>query len=345
MRLKITDLQRVVKEAVQEKKAEAEFCNEIKVAFGPTVVVSDKLEQLAEQANYRLDVLERTGRREYIKFSPDLALEMAGHKTPVVRKLVARLLPESMVGKLAFDKDPSVRFAALSRSSASVVREATQKYPSDYEIKGLYQSKILLEREDSALKSTAKSPPGEQFMSDGWYERTARKLVQDYGRTLDTGWVPNAVNQLCMSMRSVNRFNVDPYKLLKTVVEVISDAEEDRLEKLDLNESVSEPYRNVDEDVDPVVSLVESRLSSAEYIKKAESVFNVKLSTNESKLPSFAVLPHGSSPRFVDEQALDVYVKHWNTRLSLNGKPYSLSWSPSLSQSSRIQFRVEKKND
>lgn len=345
MRLKITDLQRVVKEAVQEKKAEAEFCNEIKTAFGATVIISDELETLAEQANYRLDVLERTGRKEYIKFSADVAARMAEHKNPVVRKLVARVLPASMIGKLVFDKDDSVRFAALSKSSASVVREATRKYPGDYEIKGLYESKILLEREDSALKSAAKSPPGEDFMSDGWYERTARKLVQDYGRTLDTGWVPNAVNQVCMSMRSVNRFNVDPYKLLKTVVEVISDSEEERLERLELNENVDLNLEASDENKDLVAELVKSKLSSAEYIKKADSVFHVKLSMNESRLPASAVLPYGSSPRFIDERALDTYVRHWNTRLSLNGKPYSLSWTPSISQADRIQFKVEKKND
>lgn len=354
MRLKITDLQRIVEETVQEKKAVAEFCSEIKRVFGPTVIVANDVSTLAEQANDRLDVLERTGRRNYIKFSADAALKVAYHKDPEVRRLAVRLLPENHARKFINDKTPSIRAAAAQNSSLKLVEETVKRYPTDDTLRDTLKQKRLYESKP-ALKSAASSPEGESFLSDAWYDSKARKLIQDYGRTLDTGWVPAAVNQYCSAARSVNRYNIDSYKLMKKVVEIMADNEEERRDKLELNESFKQAVQESDDQNDQVESLLEMTLSSNEYITKAHDVFSMKITklakdddlnegvTDFISVPMSGMLPHQSSPRFSDEIALDTYVKHWNNKQALQGSNYRLSWSPHPEIQNKIKFYLGSK--
>jgi hypothetical protein len=349
MRLKITDLQRIVEETVQEKKAVENFCSEIKKSFGPTIIIANDVVTLAEQANDRLDVLERTGRRNYVKISSETALAVAYHKDKEVRRLAIRLLPENFAHKFINDKVSSVRAAAAQNSSIEIVEQAIKRYPQDDTLHNILKQKRLSESKP-ALKSAASSPEGESFLSDAWYESKARKLIQDYGRTLDTGWVSAAVNQYCSASRAVNRYNIDSYKLMKKVVELIADREDERREKLELKESVGMISQEADSSVDQVESLLTSILPASEYLSKAHEVFSMKLTKlvkddelNESKLefisvPMSGVLPHGSSLRFNDEVALDTYVKHWNGKQTLQGSRYRLSWSPHPEIQNKIKF-------
>ena len=363
MRLKISDLKRVVDATVQEKKAIEAFCNEVKRVFGPTVDVSDRLETLSERANDRLDVLERTGRLGYIKFSPSVALRLSHHDNPEVRRLVARLLPESSSVGFINDVDSSVRAEAAKKAPLRMVSNAVKKYSDDYLLKEVFENRLLNERADSALEASAKGPKGEEFLSDWWYQKTAKKLFQDYyHKGLDTGWIPNAVKQVVIGNRSSNRFNIDSQKLMKAVVEMIADREEQRLEELQLKESrdlsAQTDFHMSSETVDPIDELLEGNTSAQEYLRKANQIFSIKESIvppaikkyalGEGKavptnVPMVGFLPHKSVPRYNDEVALDTYVKHWNSVQSLRGEPYKLAWSPHPDALNKISFKLELK--
>jgi len=356
MRLKISDLQQVVEQTLQEKRAVDDFCNEIKKAFGPTVVVSEALESLVEQAHYRLDVLERTGRLGYVQFNSKSALRVANHRNPEVRRLAARLLPESSAVSFIYDKSSTVRSTAALKAPLKLIEAAMKKYPGDESLRDVFERRSLNERAESALDSAAAGPQGEDLLSDGWYEKTAHKLIQDYGRTLDTGWVPAAVNQLCSAARASNRFNIDAYKLMKKVTETLADSEEQRLKRFELHESVDSFGTHEHEfEVDVVTQLIEANLSAKEYIERANKLFSIKsasapaslrkFSVNENRfsqilIPAVGVLPGSTFLRHVDEVALDTYVKNWNTVQSMHGNSYKLSWSPHPDSQSKFSFNL-----
>ena len=155
MHLKLSDLQQVVKETLQEKKQNDAFCNEIKRVFGPSVVVEDNLKSLVETANEHLDVLEYKGHLDTVHFSDKVALGMVNHKSAEVRKFVARILPESVVSSLLLDRNASVRIAAAKKSSAKMIKEALRKFPNDVALNDLFEEK----KKDkvSALEAAASS--------------------------------------------------------------------------------------------------------------------------------------------------------------------------------------------
>lgn len=362
MRLRITDLQKIVEQTIQEKQAIDNFCEEIKRAFGPTVVVSNTLESLVEQANYRLDVLERTGRASYVSFSTKIALPLSSHSDPEVRRLVVRLLPEHAAVSFIKDKDPKVRASAAKKSPLKLVENAAKVHKNDDLLQDVLFQKRLVE-EKSALDLSAQGPHDEdEFLSDWWYEKTAHQLIQDYGRTLDTTWVPGAVSQIC-SNRSVNRYNVDPYKLMKVVVKILADRDSEKFDRLEnaqvvIKESSDNAFVNAAESADPVAELLESRLSQSEYLRRADIIFGIKYASippgikkytiGEAKIgnvevPIVGSLPHLHSPRYMDERALDTYVSYWNSRQSLKGEPFKLSWTSHVGSQNKINFRLELK--
>ena len=352
MRLKISDLQRVVESTIKEKKDVEDFCNEIKKAFGPTVDVSDDIVKLSEQANDRLNVLERTGRRNYVQFDSRVAKKLVSHKNSEVRKLVARILPLSESFRFLYDNSHTVRIEAAKRAPVYELKRSITKFPHDSSLRELYESRLLRESE-SALENAAMGPE-EDYMSDTWYEKTAKKLVQDYNSAgLDTGWINAAVNQVVSGNRATNRFNVDPMKLYKAVIKHVAEREELAVERA-LKESV-EQRTPFEEFTDPVVELNESSLSASEYVQRANELFKVRFSEvppahkkyrlGEStklftRIPAVGYLPHNSSVRYDDEIALDRYVKHWNMQQQLSGEPFKLSWSPHPSQQNKISFSL-----
>jgi len=362
MRLKISDLKRVVDATVQEKRATEAFCNEIKRVFGPTVDVSNNVEVLSERANDRLDVLERTGRIGYVNFSPRIALGLSHHNSPEVRRLIVRLLPESSSVSFINDEDSLVRVEAAKKAPIRMLSEVVKKYEDDFSLKEVFENRLLNERADSALDASAKGPEGEEFLSDWWYQKTAKKLFQDYyHRGLDTGWIPNAVKQIVIGNRSSNRINVDSQKLMKAIVEMIATREEEKLEKIQLKESAarqSTQFHVAHDEKDPVQELLEYSSSAQEYLKRANQIFCVKESilppgirkhalgegrSFSTNVPVVGFLPHKSVPRYSDELALDIYTKHWNTVQSLKGEPYKLSWTSHPDAMNKISFKLELK--
>jgi len=350
MRLKLSDLQKVVKETLQEKSHTEAFCNEIKKVFGPSVVVNDNLESLVEAANERLDVIEYVG-RETVNFSRKVALAMSTHESPEVRKLVARVLPENASTILLFDPAANVRLAAAKKAKKEVLEEAVKKFPKDSALQDLFEEK---KKEKVSAVEAAAGHDNEDMLSDDWYEGVARKLIQDYARSLDTTWQTSAVKQFCSSVRSSTRIPVDPIKLMDKMSELLKKHDDAREEYLELKENAQFQMIISQDLVDDMMC---ESLSPQLFIERCNDVFNIKYSelpraimkfkieegTKARKIPISCTLPHGKAPRRIDELALDSYVKHWNDKQKLNGEPFVVRWSPHPDSANKITFKVELK--
>lgn len=360
MRLKLSDLQQVVKQTLQEKHHADAFCEEIKRVFGPSVVVKDDLRSLVEAANERMDVLEYQGRGGSIQFSRKAALSMADHESATVRKFVARILPENAAISLLYDSNEEVRLAVAKKAPLKMVEQATRKFPKDIALKDVLIQRTLLEEKDktSAVEAAAHHDE-EDMLSEMWYEDVARKLIQDYGRTLDTTWKTAAVKQYCSSVRATTRLPVDPAKLMEKMDTLLQDFDKGRAKELGLIESRSRgnSFVMVEDFEDPVDTLLSESLSPQEYLDRCDTVFGVKYAIlppairkhrmNEGlamkKIPVSCTLPHLGAPRHTDEVALDTFVENWNDKQALSGEPFKLAWGPHPDSMNKITFKLELK--
>jgi len=360
MRLKLSDLQRVVKQTLQEKQHADLFCEEIKRVFGPSVIVKDDLRSLVEAANERLDVLEYQGREGSIRFSRNVALGMADHESAAVRKFVARILPESAAVSLLYDSNEEVRLAVAKRAPLKMVEHASRKFPRDIGLKDVLSQRLLSEEKDgvSAVEA-AEHHEEEDMLSEAWYEGVARKLIQDYGRTLDTTWKTPAVKQYCSSVRGTTRLPVDPGKLMEKIESLLGDFDKARAKELGLTESRTRAgsFVTVEDFEDPVDVMLGESLSPQEYLDRCDIVFGVKYAIlppsirkhrmNEGlsvkKIPVLCTLPHLSAPRHADEVALDMFVENWNNKQTMSGEPFKLSWGPHPDSMNKITFKLELK--
>jgi hypothetical protein len=350
MRLKLSDLQKVVKETLKDKQEAETFCNEIKNVFGPSVIAKDDLRSLAEAANEKLDVLEYRGQLNTVNFSRKIAMSMSSHELPEVRKLAARVLPENASAIFLFDNDSSVRLAAAKKAPMKVLEEAKKKFPKDDALNDLFEEK---KKEYLNAVEASASHNNEDMLSDSWYEGVAKKLIQDYGRTLDTTWVGSAVKQYCSTVRATTRLPVDQLKLIEKMKELLDAHDEARAEYLEINESFD--YQESDQD--PVDDMMKQTLSPQTFIDKCNEIFQVKYSSlppaimkyklqegfSLNKIPVFCTLPHGGAPRRIDELALDSYVRHWNDKQKIKGEPFKINWDLHPDSINKITFKVELK--
>jgi len=357
MRLKLSDLQRVVNDTLQEKKHSDAFCNEVKNVFGPSVMVGDDICTLAEAANDKLDIIEYMGHLDMVHFPPDVAMGVINHESSEVRKFVARILPEGANSSLVFDSNENVRLAASKKTSLKELKKAVQKFSNDIALKEVFESRLIESK--SALEAAAEHSQ-EEMLSEIWYESVAKKLIQDYGKTLDTTWKTSAVKQYCSSVRATTRLPVDEIKLMDKMNSLLQDYEKLRAKELGLTESlekkIQESFQDEDE-VDVVDVLLEQTLSPQQYIEKCDEVFNIKHAVlppaimkykireglSLAKIPVYCTLPHGSSPRRIDEIALDSYVKHWNDKQKMMGEPFKLRWDSHSESINKITFKMELK--
>lgn len=358
MRLKLSDLQKVVRETLLEKERNEVFSEEIKKVFGPSVIIKDDLASLAESANERLDVLEYKGQLNTINFSQKIAKDMANHEMVDVRKLAARLLPESLSSSLLFDKSEKVRFAASKNASINALKVALKKFPNDVIIREALESRRLMESEN-ALEAAATEKHAD-MLSDEWYTGVARKLIQDYGRTLDTTWKNSAVKTFCSSVRATTRLPVDSQKLMEKLTELLDEYEEKRAEELGLSlKEGLENLKNLDleDDIDLVQETVNEGLTPQGFIDRCCDIFGVKFAVlppsimkykireglSLKKIPVSCTLPHGGSIRRIDEVALDSFVRYWNDKQKMNGEPFKLTWNQHPDSQDKISFNLELK--
>ena len=374
MRLKLEELKKVVDQTKTEERYVDALREEIEKVFGPSIDTNVKLEQLAEGTNYRIDVLERTGRFNDIKFNSSILLKFANNKSVEVRKLVARLLPENFANRFKNDADVRVRHAYARRAPLKEAVRMLTENPRDYELghivkqkrlteSGIPQPKIVKEPFDMygvKLGDAVKQDKGSE-LSKVWYETMARKFIQDYGTNLEGNWEEVIAKRYCSSIKSTSHVEVDEAKLYKEIMKQISDIDDYKLEKYRIKESVeyhSVPTRSYQEPINIIEDLVESRHTSQEYVRKANKVFSViNMSApgslrkyrmtegryNEYLIPCKGKIPGNGKLTSLIEEALDKYVKAWNEIQSTNGEPIKIDWSPNPVAPGSITFNAELK--
>jgi len=359
MGLKLNELQKVVKNVVKNERNIDALRGEIVRTLGHTILVSRGLERMAESANERLDILEATD-KSYEKIRPALLLKFIDSSSPEVRKLVARLLPESFLKPLMKDSDPAVRATVARRLPTHLVSEMTRRFPKDDTLRQISKAKKLLEAglptpeiEDEEFDMYGLEPIGDVFgdvdypdLTDAWYDTLALKILNMYGRNIEEQWEEATVHQYVDSMASMG-VEVDRQRLLDAVYDLLEQRADAVLEenslasiaaRLRLEETVVMPV--ISESIDPVQQLIESRPSPSDYIKKFEELFSVKYVN--SKNPAAAIMTEGTtrvvhpasaqlfnkSIRNVDEKAVDAYVNAWNSRNKMKGENYyKLAWT------------------
>lgn len=375
MGLKLKELQKVVKSVIKEEKNAEHLREEVLKVLGPTILTSCGLERMAESANERIDILEATG-REVGQIRPSLLLKFVDSDSVEVRKLVARLIPESFLKMLSTDSDPAVRAVVATRSSSGLVHEMVRKFPYDDTLRAIGRSRRLFEAglptpevQDEEFDMYGDMPlsdatddtqhPG---LTDTWYKTLALKIVNMYGRNVEEQWEEDTVHRYVDSMKSMGT-DIDRNKLMDAVYDFLDQRNERVMAESSLK-SIAQRLRNEDMVVMPVISeaadpakdLISSGYTTGEYIEKFEEAFSVKYATSENPAyrtlaegakdvshPASAMMP-GSMSRNVDERAVDAYVNAWNTRESIRGSaPYRLNWTHDPEVVNMVNFHLELK--
>lgn len=357
MSLKLSKLRRAASQVVLEEKSLKLLSQELVKSLGPTITTSYGLKVMAESANDRLDVMERTGRTpEPIPAS--VLLKFANSSLKEVRKLIARLVSERHLMHFVNDKDSSVRAAAARRLPYHIVKEMKEKFSSDDQIRSIYREKKLLEG-NKMLNDKHFDMYGDIRMGDAeevehpgltdvWYDSLARKIISNYGGNLERQWEESAVSRYCNSLRSQG-VEVDQEKLLDSVYDHLSTRD-----KLALDESTRtiEIMPIFEENVvDPIKNLLEGIRSPSDFVKQFEETFQVVKKTinnpvqkigimegvSRVTLPAYAMIPtRGLGPR--EEKVIDLYTRHWTSMQKLSGKPYTMSWIPY--STNKVKFSI-----
>lgn len=370
MRLKLKELKQVVDNTLAEEKAVDTLREEVSRVLGPSVDTEGKLRRLAESANDRIDVLERTGRTGNIDFKPAVLLKFANNPDPEVRRFIARVLPEQFITRFKSDKDPAVRHAVARRLPASLVKEMLHRDISDDEMHAIYREKKLVEEVElkksekyfKALKDAAAQHEGPE-LSDQWYSTAAHKAISDYNHNLEGQWDEYWAYRYCNSLKNAAGVDIDSKKLWGEIQKQLKARDERTLERHSLKEVArrlreeAEPHVHT-ESVNPVRKLLEADLSSTEFVKQAKVLFSIRESVMPSGLRKYMVseghrtetmipcngrVPGRKEITRLDEKALDVFVKRWNDVQAQRGEPVRIDWAHNPASAGAITFNVELK--
>jgi len=303
MSLKLGTLQRVAQKAVDEASAHDALREEIKRVLGPAVITEGPIALVAERANEHLDVLNGMGKQLTNEFKTSLLLKFAEHMSPEARKLAARMLPNKFIGRMAGDKNRSVRLAVARRLPLNALKEMLKNFPGDDELRLIARSKRL--QEDGIAKPKVVDEPFDMYgeerlgdtvkqqqvpeLSDQWYDETAHKFIQDYGQNIEGQWEAPVAHRFCSSTKATSGVEVDEAKLLKSIQKQLKEKDDRALKRNELKEIAKRLREEADselltesnihmigEETDAVTELVESGLMSTEYIEKMNVIFNVK---------------------------------------------------------------------
>ena len=372
MRLKLEELQKVVKKVVNDEKRVDALKEELTRCIGPTVVTTHGLKLMAETANNQLDVILHKGRQPK-QPRTSVLLRFIDSDVPEVRRLVARLLPENFVRKMIGDSDFGVRLALAERLPADDVKKLLNRPGSD-QIRVIYNRKRLQEAglpnpkiDGEEFDINGGGPLGDTSLSDKhpgltdqWYDTQARNLIKNFGGNLEGHWEENAVKTYCNGMKSQG-IEIDHEKLLDAVFDHLANRDEKVVEegslksiikKLRLEEAMNtEVMPVISESIDPVAELNSSGRSPSEFASKFEEIYgvikgpvanpgiNLGINENFSRIivPIDARVP-GRSMSPADEKAIDSYVKIWNRQREIRKQPYRISWHPT--QGNRVSFQL-----
>jgi hypothetical protein len=380
MHLKLEELQRVAKRTIKEEHALKSLREELFRVFGPPVMVSNNCVRVAEAANEQLDLFESTGRETPRgDFKTSILIEAANNKSVHVRKVVARLLPERLAAKMLGDSASEVRCAAARRSAYTLVKEAVKKHPGDDQLRTIARARRLTEAGlpdakpvtdhfdmygEEPLTSAKQQAPVDD-MPDTWYERLAHKLCKEYGGNLEGQWEEILATRVVASHYSTTGVRLDRDKLLKSIFDCLKEREDAVLGEGSLLSIASRLRREsyldegmipiLEETHDPLDTLLESNLSSGEFISRAEEAFRVRKSRvpagikkyrlgesrEEVLIPVNAKTPGGINEK--SERALDAYVEAWNKQQAMRGEPFRISWGPHPVGVDMVGFNLELK--
>lgn len=305
MRLKLSELQKLVNSTIDQANAADELKLEIGRVLGPVVVTEGKLAEVVAAANDRLTVLEHTGRIGAIGFDPNITSKWATHVDPEVRKFVARVCPEKYLLKFGYDKNPEVRAAAAGRMSLNAIKEMIKRFPKDDSLRAIFRQKKLVEAGvpkpevkpmghdpvdgKERLGAAVKTASGPE-LSETWYDDTAQRLMSTYGRNIENAWEETAVKRFCASTKATSGVEIDEAKLLKSVKNLIKEKEDMTLERNALKETLSWLNQREDEEllaegiipdvmveaVDPVEEMVRAGLTGEQFLEAAAKLFKIQ---------------------------------------------------------------------
>jgi hypothetical protein len=310
MQLKLEELQKVVKSVVNDEKYSHALKQEISRAVGAKVVTTHSVTVMAESANYQLDIFEKTGRSmPHAKAS--ILLKHVNSDSVEVRKLVARLLPESHVKAMIDDRHPAVRAVLVKRLPLDLASKLATRHKSDDNVQTQYRLRKLTESvkvDDKEFDMYGDMHVEDAFdglehpgLTDEWYNTLAHRIINGptaYGNNLEGNWEEKIAKNICDSYKSQG-IEVDHEKLLDAVydhmemrdADIIKASENRRgssggsvdesvlkgiVRSLRLHENLDEPFMPIiSEEIDLVESLVESVMPSRNYIEKFEELFEV----------------------------------------------------------------------
>ena len=214
----LKQLQSLANESIKERKALLLLKEEAIKSFGNFIPETNDIKRLAESLNDALDVFERTGRENKIHFKPSLLMKLKEHKSPEVRKFLARTLPLHLAEDFKSDKSDIVRHAIAKRLPLSEVKSLCKKYSSDDQLYEIYRSKLSEAKEEQSQAkklSLVSKKTLDIDLSDEWYEKTAHKAIMDYGCQFDYEdlWSRSWVSSYCRGLKSTMGIDIDAKKL------------------------------------------------------------------------------------------------------------------------------------
>lgn len=341
MRLKLDKLQQVVKSTIEEQRVFDLFKSEVVRVLGATISTDGKIEQIAEAANQKIDILEKSGISTQRLFKTSIFVRLLEHNNPEVRKLAARIVPNKFLSKLYNDKNSIVRSAVANRLPSLLVKEMWKNHPGDDQLRTIYNQKKLSESSGLPTPKISKEPfdingakrlgdstktdQGPE-LSDQWYRSRAIKFMMDYGHNIEDAWEEHTAKRYCASVKATSGIEIDEKKLLKAIKDLIEERENRAIERSALKETLNwlKAQNNKNNNVisesfslkteDDVVSLLQLRNSFSEFLNEANKIFSIKeshatISTKKLQInenAQFQVVPHeGYLPHDLGFRALD----------------------------------------
>jgi hypothetical protein len=211
-------------------------------------------------------------------------------------------------------------------------------------------------------------------LDDVWYENQAKLLIKKYDNNLERQWEEIACRQFVNASKSMG-VEIDEKKLYDTLMKQLKDREDKRFDALDEDPLAEQPLKesvdwllrggyvdttslvpNFNYNENPVEQLLKSSVSSADYVRKFNSLFSVKESPVPAaikkyrigevkgvmKVPVSARLPRQGHFTAIDERALDKYCHCWNELQvrNTNVEPMKVQWNVVPIQEGVVSFSV-----
>jgi len=342
-RLKIGQLETVVKHTLAENKFTQSILNEIDQYFAGNVWTKGGLERVIVEANERLDVLEKTGKLPKQRFKTSLLLKLMESKSANCKKFASRLLPESLLKKFVNDRTHEVRIVLAKRLPLKEAKNLQTLWNND-QVEHIIKDRELIAESDAykplelysgklgdIVKQSVDADLGDEF-----YHTLALKMVYEFDREIEQGWEEKVVKNYCAHMKVTTGVEIDAEKLLDEIFSIIDEKEEQSLEEQLIFKQINIVVENCD--VDPAKELLTIDANS-KFANQFNKLYKAKgKQIGEGILPSKCTLPTNTL-RYVDEQNLDRYVSIWNRRqLIESAEPLKMNWT--VGNDDQIQFTV-----